>query len=82
VTQVNIHEAKTQLSKLIDRVAHGEEITIARSGKPVAKLVPFDRDMTARRPGSMRGRIQIADDFDAQLPPEVLALFEDGEPPA
>ena len=77
--QVNIHEAKTHLSRLIERVAQGEEIVIARSGKPVAQLVPFDRDMTARRTGSMRGRIQIADDFDAPLPPPVLALFEDGE---
>ena len=82
MSQVNIHEAKTQLSRLIDRVARGEEIVIARSGKPVAKLVPFDRDMTPRQPGSMRGRIRIADDFDAPLAPEILALFEDGEPSA
>lgn len=83
MSQVNIHEAKTHLSQLVDRAARGEEIIIARSGKPVAKLVPFERDLTPRRPGSMRGLIHVADDFDDELPPDVLALFEDGpiEPP-
>ena len=83
MTQINIHEAKTQLSRLVERAARGEEIVIARSGKPVAKLVPFDRDMTPRRPGSMRGLIKVPDDFDAPLPPEVLTAFlADLEPPA
>jgi prevent-host-death family protein len=81
VSQVNIHEAKTHLSRLIERAASGEEIVIARSGKPVAKLVPFDRDRTPRQLGTMRGLITIADDFDDPLPPQVLALFHaDGEP--
>jgi prevent-host-death family protein len=70
---VNIHEAKTHFSQLIERVERGEEVVIARGGKPVARLVPLDsgpRDL-----GRMRGRIRIADDFDAPLPPEVLAGF-------
>jgi prevent-host-death family protein len=75
MSQVNLHEAKTQLSRLVDRAAAGEEIVIARSGKPVARLIAFDRDVTPRQLGSMRGLIDVADDFDAPLPPEVLALF-------
>jgi prevent-host-death family protein len=81
VSQVNIHEAKTHLSRLVDRAASGEEIVIAKSGKPVARLVPFDRDRTPRHLGTMRGLITVADDFDAPLPPEVLTLFhQDREP--
>jgi prevent-host-death family protein len=76
MTQVNLYEAKTHLSRLVERAAAGEEIVIAKSGKPVAKLVPFDRDTTPRQLGGMRGLIKIADDFDAPLPPEVQALFE------
>lgn len=74
---VNIHRAKTQLSKLIERVCEGEEIVIARGGKPVARLVPLER----RRPrelGSMKGRIRIGKDFNAPLPDELLDLFEGG----
>ena len=72
---VNIHEAKTHLSRLVERAAAGEEIIIARGGKPVAKLVAIDHDPTPRRPGSLRGRIRIAEDFDAPLPPHLLAGF-------
>ncbi|HEX2172907.1 MAG TPA: type II toxin-antitoxin system Phd/YefM family antitoxin, partial [Dehalococcoidia bacterium] len=64
---VNVHEAKTHLSRLLERVAAGEEIIIARGGKPLAKLVPLRDDLTPRRPGSMRGRIRLAEDFDAPL---------------
>ncbi len=74
---VNIHRAKTQLSKLIERVSEGEEIVIARGGKPVARLVPLEH----RRPrvlGRMKGRIRIARDFNAPLPEELLVLFEGG----
>jgi prevent-host-death family protein len=78
MSQVNLHEAKTHLSRLVDRAAAGEEIVIAKSGRPVARLVAFDRDMTPRRTGAMQGLIHIADDFDAPLPPELLADFEDG----
>jgi prevent-host-death family protein len=75
MAQVNIHEAKTHLSRLVDRAAEGEEIVIARGGKPVAKLVALATDAGPRTSGSMRGQIQIADDFDAPLPPDVLAGF-------
>lgn len=61
--QVNIYDAKTNLSKLIERVEAGEEIVIARSGRPVARLVPAQR-ISARIPGSLRGRVRIAADFD------------------
>jgi prevent-host-death family protein len=72
---VNIHEAKTHLSRLVERAAAGEEIIIAKSGKPVARLVALDYDPTPRVFGTMRGKIRIADDFDAPLPPELLAYF-------
>jgi prevent-host-death family protein len=72
---VNIHQAKTHLSRLVERAAAGEEIVIAKSGKPIARLVPFTDDRSPRLPGSMRGRIRVAEDFDAPLPPEILAGF-------
>jgi prevent-host-death family protein len=75
MTQVNIYEAKTHLSRLVERVERGEEIVIARSGKPVAKLVPVDADPSPRVPGTMRGLIHESDDFDDPLPAEVLASF-------
>lgn len=75
--QVNIHEAKTHLSRLVDRAAAGEEIVIARAGKPVAKLVPLTADRTPRKLGSLRGKIWMAPDFDAPLPAELLAGFHD-----
>jgi prevent-host-death family protein len=74
---INIHEAKTQFSKLVEAVSLGEEIIIAKAGKPAAKLVPIDyKKSVVRQPGSMRGQIHIADDFDAPLPDDVLAGFE------
>lgn len=73
---MNIHEAKTHLSRLIERVLAGEEIVIARGGKPVAKLVPIDKKTSRRQPGSARGQIWIADDFDAPLPEELQRYFE------
>lgn len=74
--QVNIHEAKTHLSQLIEDVAHGDEIVIARAGKPVARLVGVETARAPRRPGLLKGQITIADDFDAPLPEDVLASFE------
>jgi prevent-host-death family protein len=68
VRQVNIHEAKTHLSRLVDDVATGEEIVIAKTGKTVAKLVPIASNLEPRNLGSMRGKIWMADDFDAPLP--------------
>jgi prevent-host-death family protein len=71
----NIHEAKTHLSRLIERVERGEEIVIAKAGKPVAKLVPFRENDKVRKPGGRwKGKIWMASDFDA-LPEEVAAWF-------
>lgn len=75
MTQVNIHEAKTHLSRLLRRVAAGEEIIIARAGEPVARLVPLNgpkrRDL-----GRDRGKFTVPGDFDAPLPEEVVRAFE------
>jgi len=79
----NIHEAKTHLSRLLERVAGGEEIVIAKAGKPVAVLVPFKEAVRPnRKPGSMKGRIWIGPDFD-KVDKEIEALFYDSpiEPP-
>jgi prevent-host-death family protein len=74
---VNMHEAKTHLSRLVERVEAGEEIVIGRSGKPVAKLVPYTEGVPAgpRRPGAWKGRIRMAEDFD-ELPADLLEAFE------
>ena len=73
---INIHEAKTQFSKLIEAVTQGEEIVIAKAGKPAAKLVPIQAKTPVRRPGALKGKMRIAADFDAPLPDDVLASFE------
>ena len=73
--EVNVHEAKTHLSKLLKRVAAGEEIIISRAGKPVAKLTPLHSPLQ-RRFGIDEGVFEIPDDFDASLPDEVLRAFE------
>ena len=75
VKQVNIHEAKTQLSKLLAQVARGEEVIIAKDNKPVAKLVRF-QSPRERIPGSAKGKITIGEDFEAPLPEELLRAFE------
>ncbi|HXO40165.1 MAG TPA: type II toxin-antitoxin system Phd/YefM family antitoxin [Thermoanaerobaculia bacterium] len=75
MAEVNIHEAKTHLSKLLRRVTAGEEIVIARAGKPVARLVPVAEPPRPRELGKHRDEIWIADDFDT-LDPEFLADFE------
>lgn len=75
MVQVGVHEAKTNLSRLLTRVAAGEEVVITRSGRPVARLVPVER--TGRRElGMDRGRVFIADDFDSPLPDDLLDAFE------
>ena len=73
---VNIHEAKTHLSRLIERVVRGEEITLAKAGRPVAKIVPLVPRLDRRPPGSARGKISVARDFDAPLPKELQKTFE------
>jgi prevent-host-death family protein len=75
---VNVHAAKTHLSRLIDEAAGGEEIIIARAGRPVARLAPVEARRTPRRPGLLRGRITIAKDFDAPLPTKLLEAFYRG----
>ena len=74
--EVNVHEAKTHFSQLLQRVEAGEEITIARAGKPVAKLIAAGPPGGKRPMGMDRGKIWIADDFDAP-DPEIEALFYD-----
>ncbi len=76
-TTVNVHEAKTRLSRLLARVAKGEEIVIAKAGKPLARLVPFATPLRMRDALDVyKGQIWIAPDFDAALPDDVLDAFE------
>jgi prevent-host-death family protein len=72
---VNLYEAKTQLSRLVDEVAAGGEVVIAKAGVPRARLVPLRAARRARTPGRFKGRIRIASDFDAPLPPGLLSAF-------
>lgn len=75
--KVNIHEAKTNLSRLVDRAAEGEEITIARAGKPVAKLIGYRPPVEPRVPGAWRGQVWMAADFD-ETDDGTIKLFEEG----
>lgn len=77
--EVNVHEAKTNFSRLLQRVAAGEEITIAKAGVPVARLVPIESGTAERKLGIDRGKVWIADDFDAPLPDDILAGFLGGK---
>lgn len=74
-TMVNVHDAKTHLSRLLDRAAAGEEIVVARAGRPVARLVALAPHRPPRVPGSLRGKISFADDFDV-TPPWLIDAFE------
>ena len=74
---VNIHEAKTHLSRLVDVAAQGEEVTIARAGKPVAKLVAYRAPVKARKPGAWRGKVWISPDFD-DVDERIIELFQAG----
>jgi prevent-host-death family protein len=78
MTTVNVHEAKTHLSRLLARVAGGEEIVIARGGTPVAKLTAVASHGARRVPGALKGRMRLADDIDAPLPADELAAWEGG----
>ena len=73
--QINIHEAKTQMSKLVDRAQSGEEFIIAKAGKPVARIVPLEK--IKRKLGILNGKIQVPDNFNAPLPDEVLVQYSD-----
>jgi len=81
---INIHEAKTHLSRFVERAAAGEEIIIAKAGKPVAKLVPLQSTSSRRNLGIFKGQLNVPDDFDAPLSDEVIALFGNNsiEPPS
>lgn len=72
--QVNIHQAKTNFSRLVDRAAQGEEIIIGKAGKPVAKLVPYAAKKPKRKPGAWKGKVWISPDFD-QADKEIEKLF-------
>ncbi|MCA9427799.1 MAG: type II toxin-antitoxin system Phd/YefM family antitoxin [Candidatus Omnitrophica bacterium] len=74
----NIHEAKTHLSKLIERVSQGEEIVIGKAGRPVAKLVPYTSEPGPRKLGLWKGKVRIADDFD-ELPTDIAEAFGMGK---
>jgi antitoxin (DNA-binding transcriptional repressor) of toxin-antitoxin stability system len=76
MTTVNMHEAKTHLSRLVARVLAGERIVIAKAGEPVAVLSAFVKRPKKRKPGFDKGRIWVSDDFDAPLPDELQAAFE------
>ena len=71
---INIHEAKTHLSRLLERVANGEQIIIGKAGKPIAKLTAYQSADGPRQPGLWKGRVVIARDFDS-LPPDVVKAF-------
>ena len=75
---VNIHDAKTHLSRLVERVANGETVIIAKAGKPMAKLVPLEQPEivdTSRRFGGLRGQLKIPDDFDTMMADEIAEMF-------
>jgi prevent-host-death family protein len=74
---VNMHEAKTHLSRLVERVEAGEEITLARAGRPVARIVPYRRAPEPRRPGLWKGKLTLADDWDSpEVNAAIAALFD------
>ena len=75
----NVQQAKTHLSRLLEEVQGGKEVVIGKAGKPIAKLVPIERDTSPRELGGWEGKVRMADDFDT-LPPEVLKQFYEGGP--
>ena len=77
--QINIHDAKTHFSRIINQVLQGDDIVIARDGKPLIRLIPYSEEANVRRGGQLKGLIEISDDFDAPLPPEILKQFYGNE---
>ena len=73
---INIHEAKTRLSRLLEQVAEGEEIIIARAGKAIARLVPLDAPAKKHQLGLLKGKLNVPDDFDTPLADDELSRFE------
>lgn len=76
---INIHEAKTNLSRLVEQAAAGKEIIIAKAGKPLARLVPLAVPVRPKKLGMLKGKIKVPDDFNAPLDAEALAMFEGGK---
>jgi prevent-host-death family protein len=76
VAIINLYEAKTSLSRLVERAAAGEEIIIAKAGQPKARLVPLADRVEGRQPGGWEGKVWVAEDFDEPLPADILASFE------
>ncbi|MCE9629210.1 MAG: type II toxin-antitoxin system Phd/YefM family antitoxin [Planctomycetia bacterium] len=77
-TVVNIHEAKTHFSKIVDEAAAGHEVIIAKAGRKVARLVPIESKPRPKKFGRLKGRIRVPDDFNAPLDARVIAAFEGG----
>lgn len=77
MTVMNIHQAKTHFSQLVNKAINGEEVIISKAGTPVLKLVPLVVNRPKRTPGALKGKITIADDFDAPLPIDLLDAFEE-----
>jgi len=75
-TTVNIHDAKTHLSRLVDEVASGAEIIIAKAGKPMARLAPLSTPVRKKKLGLLKGRIKVPDSFNAPLDDDTMAVFE------
>ena len=75
-TIINIHEAKTNLSRIVEEVAAGAEVLIAKAGKPMARLVPLQGKPAKKKLGLLKGKIKVPDDFNAPLPDDVIAGFE------
>ena len=73
---VNVHAAKSQLSRLLDAAVAGEEVLIAKAGKPVVRLVPIERKLERRKLGTLAGKFRVPDDFDDPLPEDILDAFE------
>lgn len=72
---INIHEAKTHLSRIVESVAAGSEVVIAKAGKPMVRMIPLDSGKPSIRFGVLKGKIRVPEDFDAPLPADVLASF-------
>jgi prevent-host-death family protein len=73
---INIHEAKTHLSRYLENVRSGDEVVIAKAGTPIARLVPIAKEKGPRKLGKLKGKLKVPADFDAPLPDDVLAAFE------
>ena len=76
MTTVNVHAAKSQLSRLLDAAAAGEEVIIAKAGKPIAKLAAIEQKKERRKLGTLAGQFRVPDDFDDPLPDEIVDAFE------